>query len=63
MSINPEDFIKVTSERPAEIGVDTIFGTFMCQDCNENVRQAKFNEDELLIVYVCSQNHRNEVQL
>jgi hypothetical protein len=63
MSINPEDFIKRTSERPAEIGADTIFGTFMCQDCNENVRQAKFNEDELLIVYVCSQNHRSEVQL
>jgi hypothetical protein len=63
MSINPEDFIKATSERPAEIGSDTIFGTFMCKDCNENIRQAKFNEDELLIVYVCSSNHRNEVQL
>lgn len=63
MTINPEEFIKPRTEKPAEIGVDTVFGTFMCQDCNEHVRQAKFNEDDLLIVYTCSQNHRNEVQL
>ncbi len=62
MSINPEDFIK-SSERQADIGVDTIFGTFMCQDCDEHLKQAKLNEDELVIVYVCSSNHRNEIKL
>jgi hypothetical protein len=62
MSINPEDFIK-SSERPAEIGVDTVFGTFMCGQCNENIRQAKLDEDELVIVYVCSSNHRNVIHL
>lgn len=62
MSINPEDFIR-SSERQAEIGVNTIFGTFVCGQCQEISRQAKLDEDELVIVYVCSSNHRNVIHL
>jgi hypothetical protein len=60
MSIDPKDFIRPTE--PQEEGVP-IGGTFVCQTCLEDTNSAVLNEDEMIIIYVCSLGHRNEATL
>lgn len=59
--IDPKDFIKPKEEPKIEgLGVS---GTFICQECFESVNSAILDEDKMLLVYTCTDNHVNEAKL
>lgn len=49
---------KPTKENFPEVG-----GGFSCQECNEVVEGALFDEDNKIIIWYCSQEHRSQVSL
>jgi hypothetical protein len=38
-------------------------GSFACQECNEVVLSGKFDVDNKLIIWYCSNNHRSQVSI
>lgn len=42
---------------------DKMYGTYGCKVCPEDVTFAYWQRDEQKIVWICSKNHRSEIQL
>jgi hypothetical protein len=62
--INPNDFISsAPKEQEPEKEVETMGGTFICQECLQPVLQAVLDEDSMSLVYTCKDGHRNEASL
>lgn len=59
--IDPKDFIKIEDIDVGEI--IKVSGNFICQECFVSVDSAAFNEDEMLLVYTCSDGHVNKATL
>jgi len=59
---NLDDFLKKPKGRNWD-DWEQMTGRYGCQKCNEDVDTAYFNPYELIIVWVCSQNHESKVQL
>ena len=38
-------------------------GSFQCQECDEVVIEAYFNEEERILEWFCSSNHKSNVRL
>ena len=49
---------KLTKENFPEVN-----GSFSCQDCGEIVVNAMFDEDNNIIIWYCSENHRSQVSI
>jgi hypothetical protein len=62
--INPNDFINATpkQEQPEE-ELNTVGGTFICQECLVPVKEAILNEDTMSLTYTCKDGHANEASL
>jgi hypothetical protein len=61
MPENLEEFLgkgKVIKENFPET-----IGSFTCQECNEIVTKGMFDEDNSIIIWYCSENHRSQVSL
>ena len=63
--IDPKDFLNRDKKVESDISDDSIniSGTFMCQECNETVRNAKLDEVKRKIVWYCSNKHYSEARL
>lgn len=59
--IDPSEFIKPKKEVEPE-GL-SVSGTFICQQCLENINDAVLDEDKMILVYVCTYGHVNEAKL
>ena len=62
--IDPNQFVNKTpkAEEP-EQELETVMGTFICQECLEPVGQAVLDEDSMSLVYTCKDGHHNEASL
>jgi hypothetical protein len=62
--IDPNDFINATpkQEQPEE-ELNTVGGTFICQECLVPVKEAILNEDTMSLMYTCKDGHANEASL
>lgn len=62
--INPNDFIKTTpkQEEPKE-ELNTVGGTFICQECLVPVKEAILDEDTMTLTYTCNDGHNNEATI
>lgn len=61
--IDPKEFL---NKDKTEIDIDdsiSVSGTFICQECNETVRNARLDEAKRKIVWQCSSNHSSEAKL
>ena len=62
--INPKEFIGNNSKAPEpKPELETVGGSFVCQDCLETVKQATLDEDTMSLFYTCSIGHSNEASL
>ena len=57
-----DDFLKKPKGRDWD-GWEQLIGKYGCQKCEEDMDVAYFNPDELVIMWVCSQNHESKVEL
>lgn len=57
-----EDFLG-KGNIPDEDKLQDIEGGFRCQECDESINTAKFDEDENKVIWKCSQGHKSEVTL
>jgi hypothetical protein len=62
--INPNDFINASpkQEEPKE-ELNTVGGTFICQDCLVPVKQAVLDEDSMTLTYTCKDGHTSQASL
>lgn len=62
--INPNDFINIApkQEEPEE-ELNTVGGTFICQECLVPVKEAILDEDSMSLRYTCKDGHKNEASL
>jgi hypothetical protein len=58
--IDPKDFVKTAEIVDPGIRVS---GNFACQTCDKHADHARLDEDEMMLTYVCSDNHENEAKL
>jgi hypothetical protein len=62
--IDPKDFVSGNKKEPEpENQLESIRGSFVCQECLETVKDALFNEDAMSLYYTCLQGHKNEATL
>ena len=62
--IDPTQFIGNNAKAPEpEPELETVGGSFVCQDCLQTVKQATLNEDTMSLFYTCSDGHQNEAKL
>jgi hypothetical protein len=57
-----DDFLNKPKGRNWD-GWEEMFGNYGCQKCDEDMDTAYFNPNELIIMWVCSQNHESKVEL
>jgi hypothetical protein len=57
-----EDFLG-KGNIPNDENLPEIQGGFRCQECDEAINVAKFDENESKVIWKCSQGHRSEVTL
>lgn len=62
--INPNEFINTApkQEEPKE-ELNTVGGTFICQECLVPVKEAILNEDTMSLMYTCNDGHKNEASI
>jgi hypothetical protein len=59
---NLEDFVGKNKKNRFE-GWEVLEGDYGCQSCDEDMDHAFFNEDALMIVWVCPSGHESKVEL
>ena len=57
-----EDFLGKAPKKDLS-NLEKINGTYGCQKCDEDVYEAFFDPEELLIIWTCPQEHESRVQL
>jgi hypothetical protein len=51
-------------EKPPDDSVGVaMYGSFLCQACNENVGEATLLIEKNILVYVCSKGHKSKAKL
>ena len=62
--IDPKEFLNKNSQ-PEEEQLDAILisGTFVCQECDEVVNDARLDENKRKITWSCSAEHYSEARL
>jgi hypothetical protein len=58
---NLEDFLGKPKDRDYS-KFEIMYGTYGCQQCDENLDRAFFDPDNLEILWVCSKKHESKVQ-
>jgi len=62
--INPNDFISASpKQEEAKEELNTVGGTFVCQECLVPVKEAILNEDTMTLTYTCKDGHSNEASI
>jgi hypothetical protein len=60
----PEDLEAfLGKKKPVKEDFPEIDGSFACQECNEVIVKAMFDEDNRIIIWYCSENHRSQVSI
>ena len=60
----PEDLEAFLGKNKAvEHNLEEVTGSFACQECNEVITKAGFDEVNSILVWFCSENHRSQVSL
>jgi hypothetical protein len=63
--IDPKDFLNKDKQKSEPVVDDSIpvSGTFVCQECDETVHNARLDESKRKLVWSCSQEHYSEARL
>lgn len=59
MSESLEDFLSPTKK----LNLTKASGSFTCQVCDEVINVADLDEEDMILIYVCSQRHESRVRL
>jgi hypothetical protein len=60
----PEDLEAfLGKKKPVKENFPEINGSFACQECPEILTEALLDEDNRIIIWYCSENHRSQVSL
>ena len=60
----PEDLEEfLGKKKPIKESFPEIDGAFACQECNEVIVNAMFDEDNRIIIWYCSSEHRSQVSI
>jgi hypothetical protein len=59
-----EEIFSIEREAPKDdtVGV-AMYGSFICQVCNENVGEATLLIEKNILVYECSKGHRSKAKM
>lgn len=63
--IDPKDFLNKNEKVEQEVVDDYILvsGTFVCQECDEPVHNARLDESKRKLMWSCSREHYSEARL
>lgn len=63
--IDPKEFLNKDKEttHPEVDDSISVSGTFVCQECDEPVRNAKLDEGKRKLTWTCSKEHYSEAKL
>ena len=57
-----EEFLGKNKQKQEE-GLQQVDGGYSCQDCLEICNTAYLNEEEMILVWYCTNGHRSQVSL
>lgn len=58
----PESLEEFLNKVPIKKELVNTEGSFQCQDCDDVVLEAHYDEEELVMTWYCSHNHKSQVK-